>query len=51
MAKTKIAVIILAVAAVPAALLNAYFLRTDAGGEVLWNEKEAYFFIFSEARG
>jgi len=51
MAKTKIAVIVLAVAAVLAAIFNAYLLRTDAGGEVLWNEKEAYFFIFNDARG
>jgi len=51
MAKTKIAVLILFVAAVLATIFNAYLLRSDAGGEVLWNDKEAYFFLFSEAFG
>ena len=30
---------------------NAYFVRRDTGGDVLWNAKEAYFFIGSDTRG
>ena len=30
---------------------NAYFVRHDIGGGVLWNAKEVYFFIGSDTRG
>lgn len=30
---------------------NAYFVRRDLGGDVLWNTKEAYFFIGRDTRG
>lgn len=33
------------------ASLNAYLIRTNAGGKVLWNAKEAYFFIGADTRG
>src|SRR5258708_2589284 len=31
--------------------LSAYMMRTDAAGVALWNEKEAYFFIYRERDG
>ena len=49
--KTKTAIAVFAVAVGLSAIFHAYLLRTDAGGEVLWNEKEAYFFIFTVDRG
>jgi len=33
------------------ASLNAYFIRIDGGGDVLWNDKEAYLFIASNNLG
>lgn len=49
--KTKIAVTILAVAVGLSFILNAYLVRSDAGADVLWNEKEAYFFASTHTLG
>lgn len=49
--KTRVAVTILAVAVALSAIFSAYLIRSDAGGEVLWNAKEAYFFIGMDTSG
>jgi hypothetical protein len=49
--KTLIAINLLTVAIILSAVLNAYLIRTDAGGIALWNAKEAYFFIGQDTRG
>lgn len=49
--KTRFIVAIVAVAIAVSVSFNVYFIRTDAGGFVLWNDKEAYFFIGRDTRG
>jgi len=53
MPNRKLAIWILAVGMVLvlSASLNAYFIRIEGGGEVLWNDNEAYLFIASNILG
>src|SRR5258706_15249387 len=49
--KTLLAINFFTIAIIVSAALNAYLIRIDAGGEALWNAKEAYFFIGQDIRG
>jgi hypothetical protein len=51
MSKTLLAINVFTVAIILSAALNAYLIRSDAGGYALWNAKEAYFFIGQDMLG
>ncbi len=49
--KSVLAIWILGLAIVLSAGINAYMIRVDAGGDALWNSREAYVFIGMDTRG
>jgi hypothetical protein len=51
MSKTLLAINFFTVAIILSAALNAYLIRSDAAGHALWNDKEAYFFIYKDTVG